>query len=158
MDRIRADAGESTVSPRELALELAQLPAPDRERLLAEVPSGKRMELAALIVEMAERMARPRGDNFEAQLRHLELGSNPLAELRRLNHGQLRILLSGEAPAVQHHLVNAISAGDIDSWPPSIRQAAVMHMYRRLQSSGIEAENRNVGARSWRNWLRRFRQ
>lgn len=137
---------------RELAFEVSQLSARDRAALLAELPRERRAVVERTMQEMDAQLGRTK-PNFDAQF---ELATNAVAvQLRRLNAGQLRLLLSAEHPSVQSGLSDAIRHTRLQELPPAVRPIVEDFLEQRLRAIDMEAGHAvRPRTKWWKPWLK----
>jgi hypothetical protein len=139
---------------RELAVELTQLQAAEREQVLAELPAERRAELEVLMREVEELLQPPRR-SFEAHLAKVRTQSHAHA-LSGLDEGRVRALLEGEHPAVQRRLASALRHRQLEDLAPAV--CAIVTDYLRRQAQAHESRRPGLRARAgfrWMPWKRR---
>jgi|GEM_PF-5275620 len=101
------------MNARELALEMAALPAAQRDLLLSELPESNRAELQALIerVQPLLTQGEPDFEQFMADWRNAPAASSAQALGTHWREQTLSHLLQGESLAVRRRLIDVFARG-----------------------------------------------
>jgi len=140
-------------SGRGLAFELSQLPVAQREQLLAELPPEARARMESLLGEISSLLGRPARD-FES---HLETATAQPSSLSTLNDGQIRLLLSAEAPSVQRRVSGLVRSNQLNELAPAVASVLSAYLARKVQANEIRGDVAPLSTRGWWKWKRATR-
>jgi len=122
---------DPVMKTKRLALELAALEPARRERLLAELPEEKRMEMARCINEAAP-MIEGRLSAFERVLSELEQAPNDFDE------SSLALVLEGESIALKRQLTDVFVRGQNHLMSSHVRELVMEHL--RAKKADVMAQ------------------